>query len=184
MLRLTPSDGVEVATDDVTVIVESATGSVTNLVGNAGFESNLTGWNITGSTTGVALTRVDATVTAPKSGSWSARLANTGTATTDTCKINDQPNWVTNAAGGTYTGSLWAKANGPGERLTLRLREYTAAGALVDVATAPLDLTATWQQVTVSNVAAAGASIDLQAWITTAAVGVCFYVDDVVITRT
>ena len=184
VLRLTASDGVEVVTDDVTVIVESATGSVSNLVGNPGFEAGLTGWNISGSTTGVALSRVDATVTAPKSGSWSGRLANNGTATTDTCKINDQPNWVTNAAGGTYTGSLWAKANGTGERLSLRLREYNAAGALVDVATATLALTATWQQVTVSNAAAAGGSIDLQAWITTAAPGVCFYVDDVVITRT
>jgi K319-like protein len=183
VLRLTASDGFETVSDDVTVVVASNTGSVVNLIGNPGFETSTTGWNAAGSATGVTLARVDAGVTTPHSGSASARLSNGATTTADICKLNDQPNWVTNAAGGSYRASLWAN-NATGGKLNFRIREYNASGALVDTSTAQLTLTGTWQQVTVTNTAAAAASLDVQAWTANTPPGICFYVDDVILTRT
>ncbi|MBX5475331.1 MAG: right-handed parallel beta-helix repeat-containing protein [Thermoleophilia bacterium] len=152
----------------------SGGGGGTNLVGNPGFETDLTGWNTSGSDAGIALARVSG----GHSGSWAAQLSNTTTGPS-TCLLNDSPNWVKLTAAGTYTASLWARADAAGATLKLRLREY-AGSTLVGSATAQATLSTSWQQVTVSyQVGAPGASsLDVNAYVSKAAPGVCFYVDD------
>ena len=111
------------ATKQVTV---SGTGPP-NLVGNPGFEAGTSGWNTSGSGTGVTLTRV----AGGHSGGWSAQLTNPTIANSG-LTLNDSPNWVATTGAGTYTASLWVRADNLGATLTLRLREYvgsTRAGA-------------------------------------------------------
>ena len=118
----------------------------TNLVGNPGFETNLSGWNTSGSGSNVTLTQV----AGGHSGGFAAMLTNTGTVKSG-CALNDSPNWVVTTSAGTYTASIWVRADTPGAPLILRFREYTkAGGALVGTATSTMTLSTSWQQVTVS----------------------------------
>ncbi len=158
----------------VTVSAGGGGGGGTNLVGNAGFETDLSGWNTSGSDAGIVLARVSG----GNSGSWAAQLSNT-TSGPSTCLLNDSPNWVKSTAAGTYTASLWVRADTAGATLKLRLREY-AGSTLVGSATAQVTLSTSWQQVTVSyQVGAPGAStLDLNAYVAKAPPGVCFYADD------
>ena len=157
------------ATEQVTV-----TG---NFVGNTGFETSTSGWNTSGSGTGVTLERVSGGHT----GGWAAKLSNTGTASTG-CTLNDAPNWVAQTSAGTYTASVWARADSPGAILKLRLREY-AGTTLVGTATATDTLSTSWQPVAVSYaVGSPGSStLDLNAYVTGAPPGTCFYADDVIL---
>jgi len=150
-----------------------------NLVGNAGFETNLTGWNTSGSDTGVTLSRV----AGGHSGGWAAKLTNTASVAS-TSTLNDSPNWVTTtAAATTYTGSLWVRGDAPGAVVKLRFREYNGS-TLVGTATAQVTLTTSWQQVSLSYAPASpGAStLDLNAFVSKAATGTAFYADDASIT--
>jgi hypothetical protein len=151
-----------------------------NLVGNPGFETNTAGWNTSGSGSTVTLTRVSG----GHAGGWSAALANTGTVS-GTCALNDSPNSVTTTAAGTYTGSLWIRADMSGAPLTLRFREYQGS-TLVGSKTATISLTTTWQQIQVTYMPLApGAStLDFNAYVPAAFAppGSCFYADDAVIT--
>src|SRR5204863_1227608 len=88
VLRLTADDSALRSSDDLTVTVNPTS---QNLVGNSGFETDTTGWNTSGSDAGVTLTRVSG----GHSGGWSGLVANGGSATAATCKIQDVPNWVT-----------------------------------------------------------------------------------------
>ena len=112
------------ATDTAGLTSTAATAGLTvtasvNLVGNPGFETDLTGWNTSGSDVGPTLTRVaDA-----HSGSWAARSANSAGGSA-TCTLNDSPNWVTKTVAGTYTATMWVKASAGGQTLKLRFREY------------------------------------------------------------
>jgi parallel beta-helix repeat protein len=160
------------ATTQVTVIA--------NLVANPGFESDLTGWNTSGSGAGISLTRA----AGGHSGSWSARLQNTGTGASS-CLLNDSPNWVTKTSTGTYTASLWARADSAGAVLKLRLREYDGS-VLVGTSVIPtITLSTAWQELSVSYAAASPgtSTLDLSAYVSGAAPGTCFYADDVVLTR-
>jgi hypothetical protein len=84
---------------------------------------------------------------------------------------------------GTYTGSLWARADVAGATLKLRFREYNGS-TLVGTQTTLLTLSTSWQLVTVSYVPAAPgvSTLDFNAYVSTAAVGTCFYADDASIT--
>jgi parallel beta-helix repeat protein len=149
-------------------------GSSPNLVGNPGFESGLTGWNTSGSGTGVTLSQVaDA-----HGGAFAAQLTNTSSAAAS-CTLNDSPNWVKATVAGTYTGSLWVKAPTAGATLKVRFREYdgtTNAGSV----TAQFTLTTSWQQVSVSYVPnVPGSTLDFNAYISSAPPGACFTADDV-----
>jgi PKD repeat protein len=144
-----------------------------SLIGNPGFETNTSGWNTSGSGSGVTLARVSG----GHSGSWSAKLTNTGTSSA-TCTLNDSPSWVGQTAAGTYTASLWVRADTPGATLKLRVREYNGS-TLVGTATGTVALTTSWQQVTVAHpVASPGSNLDLNAYVSGAAPGTCFYADD------
>jgi hypothetical protein len=153
-----------------------------SFVKNPGFETDLTGWNTGGSGTGVTLTRVSG----GHSGSWSAQLTNTSAAAT-TCALNDSPDWVKPTTAGTYTGTLWARADTAGKPLKLRFREYAISnGALLGTSTSQITLSTSWQQVSVSyTVTAPGSSsLDFNAYLssTDAPPGTCFYADDASIT--
>jgi len=152
----------------------------TNLVRNAGFETDLTGWNTSGSDPGVTLTRV----AGGHSGGWAAKLTNTSSVAS-TSTLNDSPNSVTTTAATTYTGSLWVRADAPGAVVKLRFREYSGS-TLVGTATAQVTLTASWQQVSLTySPASPGAStLDLNAFVAKAATGTAFYADDAAITTT
>jgi hypothetical protein len=159
---------------------KTRTASLTvSFVKNPGFETDLTGWNTSGSGTGVTLTRVAGGHT----GSWAGQVTNAGT-TNGTCLLNDSPNWVTTTSSGTYTGSLWVRADTAGKPLKLRFREYTnSGGTLVGTATTQATLTTSWQQVTVSyTVGSPGTTnLDFNAYLSSADAppGTCFYADDV-----
>jgi parallel beta-helix repeat protein len=150
-----------------------------NLVGNPGFETALTGWNTSGSGTGVTLERV----AGGHGGDWAAKLTNTGTASAN-CTLNDAPNWVHTTAAGTYTASIWVRADSPGATLKLRLREY-ASGVLAGSAVKQSVLGTGWTQVSLdyTPVQPGASTLDLNAYVSGAAPGTCFYADDVVMDR-
>jgi parallel beta-helix repeat protein len=160
------------------VVTVSSPGSQ-QFVGNPGFETDLTGWNTSGSSTGVALTRASGGHT----GSWSAQVSNTTTASVGTCLLNDSPNWVKTTAAGTYTASMWVRADSPGSVVKLRFREYNGS-TLVGTGTSQLTLSSDWQQVTLAYTPSAPGSstLDLNAYVSSAPPGTCFYADDVSVT--
>jgi PKD repeat protein len=147
-----------------------------NFVGNPGFETDLSGWNTSGSGSNISLERVSG----GHSGSWSAKVSNTGT-TASTCLLNDSPNWVTTTSAGTYTGSLWVRADTAGAALKLRFREYSGT-TLLGAPVIQVTLTTSWQKVTVSyTTASPGSTLDFNAYVSSAAPGTCFYADDAAI---
>jgi hypothetical protein len=163
--------GTDTATVNVTV-----NATQTNLVGNPGFETNLTGWGPSG--TKVVLERVSG----GHSGSWSARIRNSGTSSV-TMKLDDSPNWVSVSTTGTYTVSLWARADSAGAKLTLKIREY-ASSTNIASRSSDLILSTSWQKVSLTYTAArpGTSTLDLTAYITGGA-GASFLVDDVSIVR-
>ena len=173
VLRLTADDSALQSSDDVTLTVSPAS---QNLVGNPGFETDTTGWNTSGSDAGVTLTRVSG----GHSGGWSGLVANGGSGTAATCKVQDAPNWVTTTSAGTYTGSMWVRADSPGATLTIKLREYKSS-TLVGLKTASITLTTSWQMVSVSYVPAmpGTSTLDFLGLVSNAPVGTCFYADDI-----
>jgi PKD repeat protein len=170
-----------VTVTDTAGLTAQATAQVTvsataNLVGNPGFEVDTSGWNTSSaSDPSIVLTRVAGGHT----GGWSARLQNTGSTST-TCLLNDSPNWVTTTVAGTYTATLWTRADLAGATLKLRIREYKS-GTLVGTATMLQTLSTAWQPVTVSYVPVnpGTSTLDLNAYVSSAAPGTCFYADDV-----
>ena len=146
-------------------------------VGNPGFETNTAGWGITGSGTGVALTRV----TTPTHTGGGAALLRNNSAGTQRCVLNDVPNWVTTTQAGTYTGSIWVRADSAGKRIKITFREINA-GSLVGSRVVTYTLTTSWQQLTLTYapVRAGTSTLDLQVFVPKdfAPPGVCFYADD------
>jgi PKD repeat protein len=157
-----------------------ATAQVTafgNLVGNPGFETDLSGWNTSGSGSNISLTRV----AGGHSGGWAAKLTNTGT-TASTATLNDSPDWAKPSSAGTYTGTIWARADSAGASLKLRFREYNGS-TLLATATTTVTLTTGWQQVAVTHRALSPgtSTIDFNAYVSSAAPGTAFYADDAAI---
>jgi parallel beta-helix repeat protein len=142
---------------------------------NPGFETNLAGFNSAGSSAGVGLEHRDG----GHSGAGSVAVVNRGT-TAATCTLNDSPNWVATTAAGTYTATVWVRADQPGASVKLRLREWQGQTDLGQ-AKETVALSTQWQPVSVHYSARApGAStLDLSAYVTAAAPGTCLYADDV-----
>lgn len=177
-LRLTADDSALQSSDDLTVTVASAS---QNLVGNPGFETSTTGWNTSGSDAGVTLTRVSG----GHSGGWSGLVANGGSGAASNCKMQDAPNWVATTSAGTYTGSMWVRADAPGATFTLKLREFNGSTLLV-AKTKSITLSTSWQLVTVTDVPTmpGTSTLDFMGIVLNAPVGTCFYADDIAITQT
>jgi parallel beta-helix repeat protein len=156
----------------------TATASLTvNFVRNPGFETDLSGWNTSGSGAGVTLTRV----MDPVAG-WVAKVTNAGTSPA-TATLQDSPNWVAATSSGTYTGAISVRADTPGAKIKLRFREYNGSvlvGSLIVEAT----LTTAWQQVTINYpIVAPGSTLDFAAYVSSAAPGAVFYADNASIVR-
>jgi hypothetical protein len=154
---------------------KTATASLAvSYVKNFGFETDLSGWNTSGSGSNITLTRVSG----GHSGSWAALLTNTGSTTSTFATLQDSPNWVTTTIAGTYTGSMWVRADTPGAVLKLKFQEYSG-GTLVGSASVPITLSTAWQQVTVTyTIKSPGSTLDFQAYVSNPAPGTAFYADD------
>jgi len=144
-----------------------------NLIGNPGFEASTSGWD-TGGYPAVTLERVSG----GHSGSWSAKLTNTGS-TSVTGILNDTPNWVQTSEAGTYTGSLWVRSDTAGAKIYLRLREYQGSTKVAEKLVGVV-LSTGWQQVTASlvPVAPGNSTIDFSAAVYSAPAGLSYYADD------
>jgi parallel beta-helix repeat protein len=141
-----------------------------NLVGNAGFETGLSGW---APLAGCDLTRTSG----GHSGSWAATLTNSST-TSQSCTLNDSPNWVGKTVAGTYTASAWIRGDAAGQQVKLRVREYVGT-TVVGTGTATVTTTGDWQQVQLSYpVASPGSNLDLNVYETGQAVGHTLQIDD------
>ncbi len=162
-----------------TKTVSVSSGAPPNLIGNPGFEAGLSGWNTSGSGSNVTLTQV----AGGHGGGFAAKVTNTGT-TNSGCTLNDSPNWVATTSAGTYTASIWVRADSAGATLNFRFREYTGS-TLVNTATQTITLSTSWQQVTLSYAPTSpGSTLDLNAYLPTASglPGTGFYADDAAIT--
>jgi parallel beta-helix repeat protein len=143
-------------------------------VRNSGFETDLSGWNTSGSGANITLTRVSGGHT----GGWAAKLTNTGSSASTYATLQDSPNWVTTTSAGTYTGTLWVRADTAGTTLKLKFQEYNGA-TLVGTAIAQASLTTSWQRVTVTySIKSPGSTLDCLAYVTSPAPGAVFYADD------
>src|SRR5207248_815856 len=112
------------------------------------------------------------------SGSWAAVLTHTGTSATTFATLQDAPNWVTTTTAGTYTGSIWVRADTAGAVFKLKLQEYSGS-TLVGSNTVQATLTTSWQQVTVTyTIKSAGSTLDLQGFVANPGPGKVFYADD------
>jgi hypothetical protein len=78
---------------------------------------------------------------------------------------------------------MWVRADSPGAVLKLRFREYNGS-TLVGTGTSQVTLSSSWQQVTLAyGPSAPGSStLDLNAYVSAAPPGTCFYADDVSVT--
>ena len=171
---------VAVTVEDTAGQPSNATAQVTvttnqNLAGNPGFETTTSGWNTSGSGVTCSLTRASGA----HSGSFSAALTNTST-TTGNCTLNDSPNWVLSTSAGTYTGSIWVRADTAGAVFKLRFREYVGSN-LVGTATTQVTLTTSWQNVTVADttVSPGSSTLDFNAYVSSLGPSASFYADDV-----
>jgi parallel beta-helix repeat protein len=152
--------------------------AATNLIANPGFENNTSGWNTSASGAGVSLSRV----AGGHSGDWAGKLANGGTGAAD-CVLNDSPNWIATTIAATYQAGMWVRADTAGATLKVKIREYRS-GTQVGSNSTTVPLAMSWQHVTLAYTPTSpgSSSLDLNAYVSGAAVGTCFYVDDVSIT--
>ncbi len=147
-------------------------------VKNPGFETDTSGWNTSGSGANVTLSRASG----GHSGNWSALLTNTGTSTTTFATLQDSPNWVTTTAAGTYTGTIWVRADTAGAVFKLKFQEFSGS-TLVGSASTQATLTTSWQQVTLTyTIKSPGSTLDFQGFVANPGPGPVFYADDASIT--
>jgi hypothetical protein len=145
-----------------------------SFVRNSGFETDLSGWNTSGSGANITLTRVSGGHT----GSWAAKMANTGSTASTFATLQDSPNWVATTSAGTYTGTMWVRADTAGAVFKLKFQEYSGS-TLVGSAISQATLTTSWQQVTVTyTIKSPGSTLDFLAYVSSPAPGTAFYADD------
>ena len=154
-----------------TTAKQVSAGSPGNLVANPTFETNLNGW------AGLAGCDLSRTPDGHNEG-WAATLTNTSS-TSQSCTLNDSPNWVAKSVSGTYSTSAWVRADRAGQQVRLRVREYNGT-TLVATGTSTVTSTGDWQQVQLSYpVASPGSTLDLNVYETSQPVGATLQVDDV-----
>lgn len=176
-LTASNANGSTTASQQVEVLAPPTAG--TNLVTNADFEAGTEGWN----TNGFATVTLDRTPDA-HSGSWAARLTNTGT-TVVTSTLNDSPDSVQRSSAGTYQASMWVRSDAApaGLRIYLRVREMRSGTKLGEIQV-PVRLSTTWQQVTASitPTSPGTSTIDVAAALYSAPPGAVFFADDASVT--
>lgn len=148
-----------------------------NIIGNPGFEQDLTGWN-NNKAAGTDLARVGSA----HSGDWGARLTNGNNAPT-TLTLNDSPNWVEQTVAGTYTARVWVRSDNLTGPVILRVREYDDNDVKVGEVAAQVDVSQAWQQITLSIVpnSPGTSSLDVNVYAYKAPAGATLDIDDVVL---
>jgi DNA-binding beta-propeller fold protein YncE len=125
-------------------VSRTPTGNRKNLVGNAGFERDVCGWDTAAARSTVTLTRV----ADGHSGSGAARVRRSHGK--GDLRLAAVPTWEVKKWNRTYKASLWVRSAKPGDKLQLRLRELYAGRYVVDKSVTRVPLTGKWQRVTVS----------------------------------
>ena len=144
---------------------------------NFGFETDTSGWNTSGSGANITLARVSGGHT----GSWSAKLTNTGSSASTYATLQDSPNWVASTTAGTYTASVWVRSDTAGAILKIKLQEYNGS-TLVASASTQITLSTSWQQISLPyTIRSPGSTLDFQIYVTSPAPGTAFYADDAAI---
>ena len=95
--------------------------------------------------------------------------------------LNDSPDWGKPTAVGTYTASLWVRADRAGAAEAQAPRVQHLRDAARHFAQSQVTLSTSWQQVSVSyTVTSPGSTLDLNAYLAAADAppGNCFYADD------
>ena len=179
-VRLTVSNagGQSTASRTITVSPGNPSPPGANLVANPGFEQGTAGWDANGAA-GVSLQRV----TGGHTGSWAARLTN-GSNGAVTLTLNDAPNTVTQSQSGSYTGSVWMRADTAGAKAYLRVREYQGSTKVGEKVVGVV-LSTAWQQVTatLTPLDPGTSSIEVATAVYSAAPGTSYLADDVALTH-
>ena len=152
-----------------TATAQVNTNGATNLVGNPGFENDLSGWvRGPGTTLGRSTTA--------HSGTYSAQL--TRTSATGRALLRDKPGWNQNTvAGSTCFVSAWVQAPS-GIVSWIRTREYQGS-TIVATHTSHVTGNAAWQQLSVSApIVNGGDRLELAVYAQNLPVGPVFLVDD------
>ena len=160
-------------TSGTTIFVKA---NATNLCGNAGFESALTGWGAYGSAT---LTRV----AGGHSGGFCAEVRATGSTTMG---LGDNPNWVTvPAAGVVYRYSAWVRSAASTGNAKLVIREFlNGAQQGTTISSAMVRLSPVWQQISAEiRTITAGSTLEFEVKDYQVASPEVFQIDDVSIVR-
>jgi len=152
-------------------------GLAVSYIRNFGFETDTSGWNTSGSGANITLARISGGHT----GSWSAKLTNTGSSASTYATLQDSPNWVASTTAGTYTASVWVRSDTAGAILKIKLQEYNGS-TLVASASTQITLSTSWQQISLPyTIRSPGSTLDFQIYVTSPAPGTAFYADDAAI---
>ena len=147
-------------------------------IGNQSVETDMTGWTGKyGSSPYVTVTRDSG---AAHSGSYSLKVTGLTGASNLSSGFNDNPRWVTaTVAGTTYTQTAWVKPTFAGQKITMRLREWSGSTLVTDRYVTLTAATTGWQQLT-QTLTAAGSSHQLSFAIygNSITAGQSFYADD------
>ena len=173
-VALTARDGLGLADPTPATRTVTVSSLTPNLVGNPSFETNTSGWSSYSSST-------IARVAGGHDGSWALEVR--GPSSTALFGANDSPSWVasTPAVGTRYRISAWVRSVEGHGQVQVRIREYKSSSQVGPTTlSAPVTLSASWQEVTMDYVTAASASsLDLQVLDTPAASSERFLMDSV-----
>jgi PKD repeat protein len=151
-----------------------------NLLDNPGFEFDTSGWDVTGSGSGVDLERIDP----GRNGSAGAARVFNGSGGARKCVLTDAPDAVTTTDPGTYTASIWVSGEAAGAQIKIKLFEKVGT-TIVGSRAKTLVLSTAWTELRVSRtIASPGSSLDLQVFVPRAYAppGTCFFADDASLT--
>ena len=148
-----------------------------NLISNGDFEGSVQGWK----TSSASIAQTSGGIVGPGA----ARVSLTGSSTTYTISTSPRPVTAT-AAGETFLAWAWARSSAPaGEKLYVRVREYSSSGSLLKTVTSSLTLGASWARANpvAYSALAAGSSIDIAVYQTSAESGDTFDADGIRLVR-
>jgi len=149
---------------------EAASLAPTPIVGNSGFETDLSGWR---PNAGTSLARVEPGHT----GSFAAALTRTGS--TGNVRLNDHRNWLRSAPGDAICTASASVLGPEGETARIRLREYRLGVRVARESTATV-LDGAWQVISVPlSVMHEGDNVDLNVYGVRFDTGGTVLVDDV-----
>lgn len=147
-------------------------------IGNQSVETDMSGWTGKyGSSPYVTVTRDSS---AAHSGSYSLKVTGLIGASNLSSGFNDSPRWVTaTVVGTTYTQTAWVKPTFAGQKITMRLREWSGSTLVTDKYVPLTAATTGWRQLS-QTLTAAGSSHQLSFAIYSNGIsaGQSFYADD------